>query len=118
MPRSSACTSARTQYITAPRPTRMPRRIPSLVLAVLLAAPAAVTACKNVQTIPGTEIPDTAVRAARQPASAISLAATATTAGIGAAVAFLAEGWLLGIGVALMLLGGVAAFLLLAVPEG
>ena len=60
MPRSSACTSARTRYTTAPRLTRMPRRIPSLVLAVLLAAPLAVTACKNVQTIPGTEIPDTA----------------------------------------------------------
>ena len=38
----------------------MPRRIPTLVLAALLAAPAAFTACKNVQTIPGTEIPDTA----------------------------------------------------------
>jgi hypothetical protein len=37
---------------------KMSRRIPTLLLAALLAAPA-VAACKNVQTIPGTEIPDT-----------------------------------------------------------
>lgn len=38
---------------------RMFGRTPALVLAVLLATPA-LSACKNVQMIPGTEIPDTA----------------------------------------------------------
>ncbi len=63
---------------------------------------------------PGRELQDVPARTARSPAPAIPLAATA---GLGAAVTLLFEGWLLGIGVALMLLGAVLAFLLFAAPE-
>jgi len=66
---------------------------------------------------PGRELQDVPARTARSPAPAIPLAAPAATAGLGAAVTLLFEGWLLGIGVALMLLGAVLAFLLFAAPE-
>jgi uncharacterized protein involved in exopolysaccharide biosynthesis len=39
------------------------------------------------------------------------------TVGLGAAVSLLADGWLLGVGVAAMLAGATLAFLLLAAPE-
>ena len=53
-------------------------------------------------------------RATRPPFSHVAVAALP---GIGAAVTFIAEGWLRGAGVAAMLAGASLAFLLLAAPE-
>ena len=66
---------------------------------------------------PGTESPDTAAGTTRSVKPGIPPRAVAATAGIGGVVTLLAEGWLLGVGVALMLSGAVLAFLLLAAPE-
>jgi len=51
------------------------------------------------------------------PARIVKPPAVAATAGLGAAVSLLADGWLLGVGVAAMLAGATMAFLLLAAPE-
>ena len=66
---------------------------------------------------PGREAPDGPAATADSAVPAIPLAAPAATAGIGAAVALVFEGWLLAAGVALMLIGAVLAFLLFAAPE-
>ena len=66
---------------------------------------------------PGSEAPDGPAATADSAVPAIPLAAPAATAGIGAAVALVFEGWLLAAGVALMLIGAVLAFLLFAAPE-
>jgi len=51
------------------------------------------------------------------PARIVKPPAVAATVGLGAAVSLLADGWLLGVGVAAMLAGATLAFLLLAAPE-
>jgi cytochrome d ubiquinol oxidase subunit II len=66
---------------------------------------------------PGREAPDGPAATADSTAPAIPLAAPAATAGIGALVSLVFEGWPLAAGVALMLIGAVLAFLLFAAPE-
>ena len=66
---------------------------------------------------PGEEARDASAGTARSAAPAIPPAAPAATAGIGAALALVFEGWLLAAGVALMLVGAVLAFLLFAAPD-
>jgi cytochrome d ubiquinol oxidase subunit II len=66
---------------------------------------------------PGGESPDAPAGDARSAAPGIPLAGVAALAGIGAAVTVIFEGWLLALGVVLMLSGAVLAFLVLAAPE-
>lgn len=66
---------------------------------------------------PGKESPKPPAPTGRPPAPAIPLAVPAATAGLGATVTLVFEGWLLGIGLALMLLGALLAFVLLAAPD-
>ena len=67
---------------------------------------------------PGGEEPATdRVTGPPHPARIVKPAAAAATAGLGAAVSLLADGWLLGVGVAAMLAGATLASLLLAAPE-
>ena len=66
---------------------------------------------------PGKERQDAPAATGQSAAPPIRPAAPAAIAGVGAAVAFIFEGWLLGVGVALMLTGAVLAFVVLAAPE-
>jgi cytochrome d ubiquinol oxidase subunit II len=66
---------------------------------------------------PGRELQDAPDITGESAAPAIPLAAVAAVAGIGAAVTFLSEGWLLYVGLVVMLTGMVLAFLVLAAPE-
>ena len=66
---------------------------------------------------PGRELQDAPAGTAGSARPPIPLAAVAAVAGIGAAVTFLSEGWLLYVGLAVMLAGMVLAFLVLAAPE-
>lgn len=67
---------------------------------------------------PGEEEPVTErVTGPPHPARIVKPPVVAATVGLGAAVSLLADGWLLGVGVAAMLAGATLAFLLLAAPE-
>jgi cytochrome bd ubiquinol oxidase subunit II len=67
---------------------------------------------------PSEEGPEEAQREVpQQTALPVPLAAVAATLALGAAVTVVAEGWLRGAGVAVMLLGAALAFLVLAAPE-
>ncbi|MGI9082522.1 MAG: cytochrome d ubiquinol oxidase subunit II [Thermoleophilaceae bacterium] len=66
---------------------------------------------------PGEESPEEPSRTVRSPGPNIPPAAVAATAGIGTAVTLLAKGWLLGVGLATMLVAAVLAFILFATPE-
>jgi cytochrome d ubiquinol oxidase subunit II len=66
---------------------------------------------------PGRESAEAPDREGASAAPAIPVAAAAGTAGIGAIVSLVFEGWPLAAGVALMLIGAVLAFLIFAAPE-
>ncbi len=67
---------------------------------------------------PGEEEPVTErVTGPPHPARIVKPSVVVATVGLGAAVSLLADGWLLGVGVAAMLAGATLAFLLLAAPE-
>lgn len=66
---------------------------------------------------PGADTPEAPAGRAGSLAPGIPLAAAAGTAALGALVMLVAEGWLLGAGLALMLVGAVLTFAVLAVPE-
>jgi cytochrome d ubiquinol oxidase subunit II len=67
---------------------------------------------------PGEEEPVTErVTGPPHPARIVKPPVVVATVGLGAAVSLLADGWLLGVGVAAMLAGATLAFLLLAAPE-
>ena len=66
---------------------------------------------------PGKEAAGDTAEGGRSAAPAIPPVVAAAVAGVGAAVAFVFEGWLLGVGVVLMLTGAVLGFAVLAPPE-
>ena len=66
---------------------------------------------------PGREEADSPAREGASAAPAIPPAAAAGTAGVGAIVSLVFEGWPLAAGLALMLIGAVLAFLIFAAPE-